>query len=147
MLTLHEQILLIFPQIDCSQSRSSQKRNSSVWWQIAKGLGKVLVLCRLLQQPHTVWTVRPQSVTLQSVATFSCATGTHKGIDHGRSAPSSRAFCSSRLSLRLPAVGWKWVMSFNLSLEKARQNAEAVLKTYELFIYRDIHYISHMTTR
>jgi len=38
-------------------------------------------------------------------------------------------------------------MSFNLSLEKARQNAEAVLKTYELFIYRDIHYISHMTTR
>jgi len=39
--------------------------------------------------------------------------------------------------------GLKEKPTLTISLAKPRQNAKAVFKPYELFVYGDIHYITH----
>ena len=56
---------------------------------------------------------------------------------------NSRATCCSRHSVMLPTE--TFVMRkrlLTLFLVNTRQKAEETLKTYDIFIYEDIHYIS-----
>jgi hypothetical protein len=55
---------------------------------------------------------------------------------------SSRATYFSRRRVMLPEETFK--PSLNPFLGKAIQKAEAILKTYKLFIYGDIHYVTNL---
>ena len=61
-----------------------------------------------------------------------------------RSTRSSRSTCCSLLRVMLPAKSIERRKHLlTISVAKPRYNAEAVLKTYDLFIYGDTHYTNN----